>query len=73
MSFLDEDYRPEAPWKQKDKELSFDVTVVLKKTVKVTVPENYDDNDAMLDVYYSTHELMTNRVEDWNIDDIDID
>lgn len=73
MGFPDADYDKNAPWNQKDKKLSFDVTATITKTVTVTVPEDYDEQNALLDVYYNTQEDLLKRIEDWNVDDINID
>lgn len=73
MGFADENFHPKAPWKERNKKLSFDVTATITKTITVTVPEDYDENVALTDAYYEAQEELIRRIEDWNIEDIDVD
>ena len=66
----------EAPWNEKIKTISVDISVSLSNTVEIEVPEDFDESDnktleriVMEQVYLPQDVIATGQLRGWIIDE----
>lgn len=73
MSFIDEDYCSNAPWKDKSTKYTFTVFANVSSEVTIELPESLNEQEIKQEMLNEAQNYLMKNLIGWDINDIDIE